>query len=300
MQQALLCREVIGDLVGDVTPGKGGAVGRPVEEFLDGPVGCGVVPAGLHKDVPGIESVGIVHLAQQHRARGVERRADLEVAVDARNDNRIGKVLSHLEVGRILRNAQFAQGILVDVPDIRGPEVSQYDTPVGIGHVVVAQPFETQNPEIGRVADEDLKRDHPVGPILEGIVVAAVVGRSASESDGFDLGQRTQLVAEVAHHTPVGEDTGFDIEDVARLVSHRGVHQMADLESDGDRGGEQGYCNDILQSDEHPSVNRLGVTAEGAAYDVDRLVARHEQCRHQPRDHAQHDNGQQAPARNRP
>ncbi len=42
------------------------------------------------------------------------------------------------------------------------------------------------------------------------------------------------------------------------------------------------------------------MTAEGAAYDVDRLVARHEQCRHQPRDHAQHDNGQQAPARNRP
>ena len=259
-----------------------------------------MIPAGLHEDVPGIESVGIVHLAQQRRGRGIERRTDLEVAVDARNDNRIGKVFAYLEFGSILCNAQLAQGILVDVPDIRVPEVSGCGTLGGNGHMVVTQPFETQNPEIGRVADKDLERDHPVGAIRDGIVVTAVVGRSASKPDGLDLGLRVQRIAEAAHRTPVGENVGPDIEDVARLVSQRGVHQMADLESDGDRGGKQGYCNDILQGDEHPAVDRLGMAAEGAAHNVDGLITRHEQSRHQSRDHTQHDDGEQAPARCRP
>ena len=234
MQQAPLCREVVGNLIGDVTPREGGAVGRPLEELLDGPVGCGVLPAGLHQNVPGLEVVGVLHHAQQHRGRGIERRTDLKVAVDARNDNRLGEVLTHLEFGCILRDAQFAQGVLVDVPDIRGPEIPRRGTSVRIGHVVVAQPFEPQHAEVGRVADKDLKRDHPVGAIQDGVVVAAVVGRAASEADSLDLGQRTQFVAEMTHRTPVGKDAGFNIEDIVRLVSERGVDQMANLESDGD------------------------------------------------------------------
>ena len=209
----------------------------------------------------------------------VERRPDLEIAVDTCDLVGIRVIHAYLEFFGVLRNTQFPQGVLVDEDHI---------VVVHTGEVVVAQPLQPQYPEIGRIADEYLEPDHPVGAILHRIVVAPVVGRAATQGDGLDAGFAQQLFAELCDLRFSGKDLGRDIEYVGRIISHRRRNQVADLQADGQRGGDQDNGNDVLDRDKHLAVKHLGAVAERSPDDVHGFVARHHHRRDKARNDAQH------------
>ena len=260
-------------------PGKDRTVGNTFEYRFDRIVGRGFVPADFDQDIPRVHIRNVVRLPQHRRLGLVERRPDLEIAVDTCDLVGIRVIHAYLEFFGVLRNTQFPQGVLVDEDHI---------VVVHTGEVVVAQPLQPQYPEIGRIADEYLEPDHPVGAILHRIVVAPVVGRTAAQGDGLDTRLAQQLLAELRNLFFPEENFGRDIEYVGRIVPHRRRNQVADLQADGQRGGDQDNGNDVLDRDKHLAVKHLGAVAERSPDDVHGFVARHHHRRDKARNDAQH------------